>query len=144
MPPSVVNPFRAPEIIPVKIFDGSLLILLFVYPLINRIEKKIIIKHTDKCVVSGERYFNKYNPIGEPRAIPINSLNTKFQSILFHIYGIIKTLIKTSKINIIGTISIAGSIKEKPEIHVAENPKPLNPLIIDAINTINKIIKNSD
>ena len=44
----------------------------------------------------------------------------------------------------IGTISIAGSIKEKPEINVAENPKPLNPLIIDAINTINKIIKNSD
>ena len=144
IPPSVVNPFRAPEITPVKIFDWSLLILLFVYPLINRIEKKIIIKHTDTCVVSGERYFSKYNPIGEPRAIPINSLNTKFQSILFHIYGIIKTLIKTSKINIIGTISIAGSIKEKPEMHVAENPKPLNPLIIDAINTINKIIKNSD
>jgi hypothetical protein len=41
-----------------------------------------------------------------------------------------------------GTISIAGSIKEKPEIHVAENPKPLKPLIIDAIKTINKIIKN--
>jgi hypothetical protein len=59
-------------------------------------------------------------------------------------YGIIKILIKTSKIKIIGTISIAGSIKEKPEIHVAENPKPLNPLIVDAINTINKIIKNSD
>tara|TARA_B110000003_G_scaffold250641_1_gene263811 strand:- start:169 stop:294 length:126 start_codon:yes stop_codon:yes gene_type:complete len=37
----------------------------------------------------------------------------------------------------IGTISIAGSINEKPEIHVAENPKPLNPLIIDAINTVN-------
>ena len=77
-------------------------------------------------------------------AIPINSLNTKFQSILFHIYGIIKILIKTSSINIIGTIWIAGIIKEKPEIHVAENPKPLNPLIMDAINTINKIIKNSD
>tara|TARA_B100000902_G_C27004769_1_gene761675 strand:+ start:278 stop:430 length:153 start_codon:yes stop_codon:yes gene_type:complete len=49
---------------------------------------------------------------------------------------------KTSSINIIGTISIAGSIKEKPEIHVAEKPKPLNPLIMDAINTTNKIIKN--
>jgi len=36
----------------------------------------------------------------------------------------------------IGTISIAGSIKEKPEMHVAEKPKPLKPLIIDAINTI--------
>ena len=57
-------------------------------------------------------------------------------------YGIIKILIKTSSINMIGTISIAGSIKENPEIHVAEKPKPLNPLIIDAINTINKIIKN--
>ena len=43
-----------------------------------------------------------------------------------------------------GSISIAGSIKEKPEMHVAENPKPLNPLIIDAINTINKIISSWD
>jgi len=46
-------------------------------------------------------------------------------------------LIITSNARIIGTISIAGSIKEKPDIHVAEKPKPLNPLIIDAINTIN-------
>ena len=91
-------------------------------------------------MVSGERYLSKYNPNGDPIAIPINSLNTKFQSILFHIYGIIKILIKTSKIKIIGTISIAGSIKEKPEIHVAENPKPLNPLTIDATKTT-KIIK---
>jgi hypothetical protein len=37
----------------------------------------------------------------------------------------------------IGTISIAGSIKEKPDMHIAEKPKPLNPLIIDAINTVN-------
>ena len=95
-------------------------------------------------MVSDERYFNRYNPIGDPRVIPINSLNTKFQSILFHTYGIIKILIKTSNINMIGTISIAGSIKEKPEIHVAENPKPLNPLMMDAINTINKIIRNWD
>jgi len=69
--------------------------------------------------------------------IPINNFKTKFQSILFHIYGTIKILIITSSIRIIGTISIAGSIKEKPEIHVAEKPKPLNPLIIDAINTVN-------
>jgi hypothetical protein len=54
-----------------------------------------------------------------------------------------KILIKTSSNNIIGTISIAGSIKEKPEIHVAEKPKPLNPLIIDAINTVNNIKKIS-
>jgi hypothetical protein len=93
-------------------------------------------------VVSGERCFNRYNPTGDPIPIPIKSLNTKFQSILFQIYGIIKILIKTSSINMIGTISIAGSIKEKPEIHVAENPKPLNPLIIDAIKTTNKIIRN--
>ena len=93
-------------------------------------------------MVSGERCFNRYNPTGDPIPIPIKSLNTKFQSILFQIYGIIKILIKTSSINMMGTISIAGSIKEKPEIHVAENPKPLNPLIMDAINTINKIIKN--
>ena len=39
----------------------------------------------------------------------------------------------------IGTISIAGSIKEKPEIQVAEKPKPLKPLIIDAINTVSII-----
>ena len=50
-----------------------------------------------------------------------------------------KILINTSSINIIGTISIAGSIKEKPEMHVAEKPKPLKPLIIDAINTVKKI-----
>ena len=36
---------------------------------------------------------------------------------------------------------MAGRIKEKPDIHVAEKPKPLKPLIIDAINTVN-IIKN--
>jgi len=52
-------------------------------------------------------------------------------------YGIIKILIITSNIKIMGTISIAGSMKEKPEMQVAENPKPLNPLIIDAINTVN-------
>jgi hypothetical protein len=69
--------------------------------------------------------------------IPINNFKTKFQSILFHIYGTIKILIMTSSIRIIGTISIAGRIKEKPEMHVAEKPKPLNPLIIDAINTVN-------
>ena len=46
-------------------------------------------------------------------------------------------LIITSKANIIGIISIAGSIKEKPEMHVAEKPKPLKPLIIEAINTTN-------
>ena len=95
-------------------------------------------------MVSGERCFNRYNPTGDPIPIPIKSLNTKFQSILFQIYGIIKILIKTSSINMMGTISIAGSIKEKPEIHVAENPKPLNPLIIDAIKTTNKIIRNWD
>ena len=69
--------------------------------------------------------------------IPINNFKTKFQSILFRIYGTIKILIMTSSIRIIGTISIAGRIKEKPEIHVAEKPKPLKPLIIDAINTVN-------
>ena len=95
-------------------------------------------------MVSGERYFKRYNPTGDPIPIPIKSLNTKFQSILFQTYGIIKILINTSSINMMGTISIAGSIKEKPEIHVAENPKPLKPLIIDAIKTINKIIKNWD
>ena len=104
----------------------------------------MIIKHTYKWVVSGERYFNKYNPTGDPIAIPINNFNTKFQSILFQTYGNIKILIKTSNIKMIGTISIAGIIKAKPETHVAEKPKPLNPLIIDAINTINKTNKNSD
>ena len=44
----------------------------------------------------------------------------------------------------IGTISIAGRIKENPEIQVAENPNPLNPLIIEAIKTVKLINKNSD
>jgi|TARA_B110000003_G_scaffold203685_1_gene202396 hypothetical protein len=91
-------------------------------------------------VVSGDRYFNRYKPNGDPIAIPIKTLRTKFQSILLHTYGAIKILIKTSSINMIGTISIAGSMKEKPEIQVAEKPKPLNPLIIEAINTV-KITK---
>ena len=43
----------------------------------------------------------------------------------------------TSSIIIIGTISITGRIKEKLEMHIAEKPKPLNPLTIDAINTVN-------
>ena len=97
----------------------------------------MIITHTYKCVVSAERYFSKNKPIGELIVIPIKSFKTKFQSILFQTYGAIKILIITSKAKIIGTISIAGSIKEKPDIHIAEKPKPLNPLIIDAINTIN-------
>jgi hypothetical protein len=36
----------------------------------------------------------------------------------------------------IGTISIAGSMKEKPDIQVAEKPKPLKPLMIDATRMI--------
>ena len=44
----------------------------------------------------------------------------------------------------IGTISIAGITKENPEIHVAENPNPLKPLIIEAIKTVNITKKNSD
>ena len=95
-------------------------------------------------MVSGERYFNKNKPIGEPIMIPIKSLKTKFQSILFQTYGAIKILISTSSIKIIGTISMAGSINEKPEIQVAENPNPLKPLIIDAIKTVIIINKNSE
>ena len=52
-------------------------------------------------------------------------------------------LINTSNISMIGTISITGSIKEMPETHVAEKPKPLNPLIIDAINTVSTMKLNS-
>jgi hypothetical protein len=77
--------------------------------------------------------------MGDPIIIPTKIFETKLQSILFQIYGIIKILIRTSRINIIGTISIAGSIKENPEIQVAEKPKPLKPLIIDATNTVIKI-----
>ena len=43
----------------------------------------------------------------------------------------------------IGTISIAGSMNEKPEIHTAEKPKPLKPLIIEAINTVKIIMHTS-
>ena len=49
----------------------------------------------------------------------------------------------TSKINIIGKIWIVGRIKEINDTQVAEKPNPLNPLIIDAINTMNIIKKNS-
>ncbi len=84
IPPNVVNPFNVPETIPVKIFERLLLILWFEYPFINKIEKKIIITHTYRWVVCGDRYFNKYRPIGDPITIPIKSLKTKFQSILFH------------------------------------------------------------
>ena len=52
-------------------------------------------------------------------------------------------LTMTSNIKIIGTISIAEKIKENPEIHVAEKPKPLKPLIIEASNTVNNIKINS-
>ena len=58
-------------------------------------------------------------------------------------YGNIKILTKTSKIKIIGTISIAGSMNENPDTHTAEKPKPLKPLIIEAINTIRTIIDTS-
>ena len=54
-----------------------------------------------------------------------------------------KILTKTSKIKIIGTISIAGSMNEKPEMHTAEKPKPLKPLIIEAINTVKTIMDTS-
>tara|TARA_B100001121_G_C18353001_1_gene463372 strand:- start:12 stop:374 length:363 start_codon:yes stop_codon:yes gene_type:complete len=113
-----------------------------VYPFISNIEKNIIIIQTDKCVISGERYLSKNIPIGEPIIIPIKILKTIFQFILFQTYGAIKILIRTSKIKIIGTISIAGIMKEKPETQVAENPNPLNPLMIDAINVM-KIIRNN-
>ena len=52
-------------------------------------------------------------------------------------------LINTSSIRIIGTISIAGRIKENPEIQVAEKPNPLKPLIIEATKTVNIIKYNS-
>ena len=38
---------------------------------------------------------------------------------------------------------MAGSMNEKPEIHTAEKPKPLNPLIIEAINTVKIIMYSS-
>ena len=143
IPPNVVSPLSVPDTIPVKNFPRLLFIFWFEYPLINKKEKNIIIIHTDKWVISECKYLSRKRPIGEPIIIPNKIFVTKFQSILFQIYGIIKILIKTSRINIIGTISIAGSIKEKPEIHVAEKPKPLKPLIIDAINTVNKIKETS-
>jgi len=49
---------------------------------------------------------------------------------------------KTSYNKIIGTISIAGSINDKPETEIAEKPNPLKPLTIEATKIINaKIIK---
>ena len=102
-----------------------------------------MIIQTDRCVISESRYFRRNRPTGEPNNIPIKIFKTKFQSIFFQIYGIIKILISTSKINMIGTISIAGRIKENPEIQVAEKPNPLNPLMIDAIKTTRTTKTNS-
>jgi hypothetical protein len=48
-----------------------------------------------------------------------------------------KILTETSRIKIIGTISIVGKINDISDMHVAEKPQPLNPLIIDAMNTVN-------
>tara|TARA_B100000900_G_scaffold379080_1_gene363711 strand:- start:78 stop:320 length:243 start_codon:yes stop_codon:yes gene_type:complete len=53
-------------------------------------------------------------------------------------------LTEISKIKIIGTISIAGKIREINEIQVAEKPNPLKPLIIDATKTVRIINKNSN
>jgi hypothetical protein len=75
--------------------------------------------------------------------MPIKILKTIFQSIFFQTYGAIKILIKTSRIKIIGTISIAGITKENPEIQVAEKPNPLKPLIIEAIKTVKIMNENS-
>ena len=144
IPPSVVRPLSVPDIIPVKNFPELLFIFWFEYPCINKNEKNIIIIQTDRCVISESRYFRRNRPTGEPNSIPIKIFKTKFQSIFFQIYGIIKILISTSKINMIGTISIAGRIKENPEIQVAEKPNPLKPLIIEATNTTNIISENSD
>ena len=76
--------------------------------------EKLLIKHTYKCVVSGERYFNKNKPIGDPIAIPINEGLYTITPINFipYIWNQSKILMKTSSINFMGTISIAGSIKE--------------------------------
>ena len=143
IPPNVVKLLSVPDIIPVKNFPKLLFIFWFEYPFINKNEKKIIVIQTAKWVILGSKCFSSIKPIGEPNIIPINIFETKTQSILLQIYGIIKILIKTSRINIIGTISIAGRIKENPEIHIAEKPNPLNPLIIDAMNTVNEIKKIS-
>ena len=43
IPPSVVNPFNVPETRPVKIFAYLLFNFLFEYPLINKIEKKLLL-----------------------------------------------------------------------------------------------------
>ena len=84
IPPKVVNPFNVPEIIPIKILDPLLLIFSFEYPFISKIEKKMIMRHIYRWVVCGDKYFNKYKPIGEPITIPSKILKTKFQSIFFH------------------------------------------------------------
>ena len=55
-------------------------------------------------------------------------------------YGIIKILIATSSIKIIGTTSIVGNINASPETEIAENPKPLKPLTV-AATSIMIIIK---
>ena len=48
-------------------------------------------------------------------------------------------LIKTSRIKIIGTISIVGNTNVRPDTHIAEKPKPLNPLTIEAKRTTKTI-----
>ena len=59
IPPNVVRPFNVPETTPAKIFPELLLIFWFEYPFINKIEKNIINKQTERCVISAFKYFNK-------------------------------------------------------------------------------------
>ena len=49
----------------------------------------------------------------------------------------------TSKIKIIGTICIGGSMKLNVEIVKAEKPNPVKPLTIEAINITEKTRINS-
>ena len=96
-----------------------------------------------KWVRSAENILRKYTPNGDPIIIPNKTKTTSFQSILSQIYGIIKILIKTSKINITGTISTGGKINDNPDTLIAANPNPLKPLTVDAINIINANRENS-
>ena len=59
IPPKVPKPFIIPDKLPAKIFVGKLLILLFEYPLNCKITKKITIPQIERCVILGDKNFNK-------------------------------------------------------------------------------------
>ena len=59
IPPKVPSPFIIPDIIPAEILVGKLLIFLLEYPCNCKITKNIIITQIERCVILGDKNFNR-------------------------------------------------------------------------------------